>query len=330
MEGDVKFNISLADVISKTWKVFSGNFKEILCIILIVYIPVNILLYLSSINVSSFDSLRTHLRILQLLEALIGIIAAMAIIFITAEAINGGKLRVGQALGKAMGRWGPMVITNILMGIILIFLFILFIVPGIIWMVYYTFKDQVVALRGIKNKEALDYTKYIVKGNWWRVIGYSLVITLIPVVIAFPLSLSVSILTNYYAGIEPFEIIINTITDLMLSFTTVGMTVLFLDMEKYRMQNPVDDPSMYEIMNSFVNKGSALSEVSQVYGAPEASEELEGQDGTEGMGNGPDTNKKSEAMFESDLSCPICGIRITPNDTACPLCGSIIKKDEET
>ena len=259
MEEHDYMRLDLGDIISKTWKIYTRNFVSILIITLIIYVPINIILFFVSYANGEEISLPSYFRLIQLSESLFGIIAVFAIIFITAKAVGGERLSPGSALKMSFEKWGSGILTNIVQGFILFLLLILLIVPGLIWIVYYSFTSQIVALNDLKYKRALDYSKSLVKGNWWRTLGYSIVIALVPGAFAITISYSVSFATGGYNGIELLEIFINTMTDILLSFSTVGMTVLFLEMEKYRMPElPI--LNAYEQMNSFVNKGSEIDE----------------------------------------------------------------------
>lgn len=66
------------------------------------------------------------------------------------------------------------------MSAIVLALLLLLIIPGLILMIYYTFLYQVIALTDLKWKKALDYSKYIVRGSFWRVTGCMFAISLAP------------------------------------------------------------------------------------------------------------------------------------------------------
>lgn len=79
--------------------------------------------------------------------------------------------KIGGLLGVLLG-------TLILKALILVGAFALFIIPGFIWLNYYTFSDQFVLSRGLKFKQALDASKSMVRGRWWEILGVNLVVVL--------------------------------------------------------------------------------------------------------------------------------------------------------
>lgn len=68
---------------------------------------------------------------------------------------------------------------SILMGILLILLYLLLIIPGIIFTVYWIFAIYILMNEKLGIWESLKKSKQIVKGRWWRVFGYFLLLMLI-------------------------------------------------------------------------------------------------------------------------------------------------------
>ena len=73
----------IGQILSEGWMLYSQNFRVILPVILIVYIPINILLSLipvdNLIETQGFKGFRIYMRIIQLSEFLMGTIATIAI-----------------------------------------------------------------------------------------------------------------------------------------------------------------------------------------------------------------------------------------------------------
>ena len=107
MKNITKQEYSLGEVLSHAWRLFRDNFKLILFIILIIYIPINIILYYIPIDpiINEFgfwQGMRLYGRIVQFIEALIGIIATMAIIHVVNMAVQRKKVSLGDAFTKAV------------------------------------------------------------------------------------------------------------------------------------------------------------------------------------------------------------------------------------
>ena len=171
---------SLGNMLSGSWAICKGHFTTILAITLIIYIPINFVLSLlpndTLIDGQGLGGSGQYLQLAQALEALFGVLAIMAIAFVVEHSLTGESIGYRKALRLSFSRWGSVIGTSMLAGLILLGLTLLLIVPGIIWGVYYTFFVYVVALRSEGGKSALDYSKSLVKGHWWKVAGITAVL----------------------------------------------------------------------------------------------------------------------------------------------------------
>ncbi|WP_432404080.1 hypothetical protein [Wukongibacter sp. M2B1] len=230
---------TFGELVSKSWSIYQNKFTSILTITLLIYVPINIILYFVDNLTKNMNNFNIYVKTANLLETFIGIIATMGIALIVDSAINNNELSWSNALKRALSRWGSCFGTKFLAGLILIGLFILLIVPGIIWTLYYTFIVQVVVLKKIGGKEALDYSKSLVKGRWWKIFGIHCLYIIIILILSFSLGF-IDILF-----IEAFSIFTNTIIDIASAFFTVTITVLFLNLD--RIKESQDKNNVFEI-----------------------------------------------------------------------------------
>ena len=151
----------------------------------------------------------------------------MAVAFVVEHSLRGENIGYRQALRQSFSRWGSVIGTGILAGLIIFGLTLLLIVPGIIWGVYYLFIVYIVALRGQGGKKALDYSKSLVKGRWWRVFGVFFVVGLLTFVFILIVDLPfgfmpVNFLTDVLSGI---------LADIVWSFFTIATVLFFLNLD---------------------------------------------------------------------------------------------------
>lgn len=217
---------SIGRILSESWKMFIENFQVILIITLVVYIPINIILSLVPID-DSMEGFKLYLRIMQILEGLIGIIATMAIAYAIKNKLEGKVVNAAEALKKALSRWGAAVGTNIMLGIFLLGLTLLLIVPGIIYYVYWIFVSLVVVLNDKSGKDALDYSKKIVEGRWWRVAGYSIVFAMLGIIVGVVVSIPYWFLPENFL----INIVTDTLIDILFSFFIVALTIFFINFD---------------------------------------------------------------------------------------------------
>ena len=228
---------SIGEIFSNSWKLFTENFQLILITTLIVYIPINIIL--SFIPVGALmeqlgvaQGFKTYLRIVQLLEVFIGVIATMAISFAIKSKLDRKSIDFKTALKKSLSRWPAAIGTSILLAIFLIGLILLLVIPGIIYYNYWTFMIYAVIIYGKSGKKALDYSKSVVKGRWWKVFWYSLVFGTLSFIAGIILAIPSWFLPNNFI----VDTIFYTFIDVALSYFTVVGVVFFINFDETKKQ----------------------------------------------------------------------------------------------
>ena len=159
------------------------------------------------------------------LEIFIGLIAAIAIAALVEQAVEGEHLAWSSALRYGLARWLPALGTELLGALIILGLTFLLIIPGIIWAIYYAFSLYAVALRNMRGRGALAYSKGLVQGQWWRVCGILLMTSLLGQIVL----LAISALLLLIADNPVAEFIINSTIDVIAGFFTVVTVLFFLN-----------------------------------------------------------------------------------------------------
>ena len=238
MDKDINLTrYGLGRVIAVGWEQYRSHFRSILAIFLIVYIPINIGLsfvptdYL--IEQHGLRGLKIYMKIIQLTEFFIGVLATMSLAKLIEGSMSGQPITWQQSFRHALSRWGASVGTGLLAGLIILGMCLLLIVPGIIWGLYYSLFIYVVALRGLSGKQALDYSKAIVKGQWWRVFGYLLVINLLGAVAG----VIVVALFWFTPDNKMLSIASDTLTDLISALFLTMTIVFFLNNDSMRIRS---------------------------------------------------------------------------------------------
>lgn len=205
----------ISSLYKKSWELYRKNFLHILIIIIAVYGPLGLISYYIE---SNFDWL-ISMQLKSLIEQFIAIVATLSIIHMIID--EKGEWHTGVERG--FKSWGLMIITNISALVILTLLSFLFIIPGLIWAVYYTFAIQAVVLNKLWGKRALDYSKKVVEGNWWYILGVEVLSFSGLAIISFILALPFALLPDMY-----FSIIAEVIISLFMVFLPIVNTVLFV------------------------------------------------------------------------------------------------------
>jgi hypothetical protein len=229
-----KRKFCLGDILSGSWTVFKEHFKTVFLILLIVNVPIFIVESMIPDDESALEEGESGLlkmlgsSIISYASYAITVLATMGIAFVIEGALEGKKIPYDLALKRSLSRWVAVMLTGILAWLILLGLTLLFIVPGIIWAVYYTFYVLVVALRGKIGKPALNYSKSIVKGQWWWVFWVTLVLGILHLFILGFIALPFLLL----APRSLISQIIATPLGLIVSgFYTVTLVIFFLNLD---------------------------------------------------------------------------------------------------
>jgi len=222
--------ITLAELFEESWSILTGNWFSIIMVCLIVGIPVGILNYFFS-RLAESSSVEFIFGILKILLNLASGIAIIAIVYIAENSYNEKPpMTLRQSLQLAYKRWGSMFAASFLMSVIVFALMLLLVIPGLIWIIYYSFLYQVIALTDLKWKKALNYSKFIVRGNFWRVTGYMFAISLVPAGLNIFIYRYYSHLVTIYRELDYFMITTHVLSFILSAIIIVAATVLYLNL----------------------------------------------------------------------------------------------------
>jgi hypothetical protein len=229
----------LSDVIKNGWSVFCQQFKTIAILMLIVSLPVSIINYVMPEHILKLNYVEYSITIVELFLSIIG---ELGIIFLVDNVLKKEPVQMGwgDAINKSLTRFGTCAITSLLAGLIILGFCLLFVIPAIIPIVNYIFIMQVVALRGLRTKNALKYSRSLVKGRWWKIFWINLVLFLMVMVI--------SSLLEYVSIVLPkvFKIAIYAVSNIVEGGFTVATTILFLNLEYMSVKDENEVELLYQ------------------------------------------------------------------------------------
>lgn len=113
-----------------------------------------------------------------------------------------------EALKKSSPNFWKFFGLTIVLTISLVFLYILLIIPGIIFTIFWVFSMYIMVDKKVGVFESMKMSFRLVKGRWWSVFGYSLLILII------------ALATSFILGMIPFGGLISTliVTPVVLIF----------------------------------------------------------------------------------------------------------------
>jgi hypothetical protein len=224
-------NLTFWDFFTNALNIFKENFKIILLITLIIYIPINIFIfYLWELLINSpevtFEEFSNYIKIIWWLENIIWVIASIFIILLVKQYIDWEKIEFNILFKKSLNKWSNAVWANILYSIWVWLLLLLLIVPWIIFAVYWIFFIYALVLRDISPTKTFDYSKNLVKWRWFEIFWYG--------AFSFFSLFFLSLLLWFIPYIENIfvDISTNLILDLFHLFIVIIFTLKFLNIDK--------------------------------------------------------------------------------------------------
>lgn len=233
----------IGQILEHSWHIFRQRFKDFALLTLVIYLPLNLIEFsflayfrdnfrdflhetMPEMNAIMLPTNEIILLILLFLSSIgLSVLFTPSVAIIIEDHFYGDETNYIDALKKAFSRYWSLWKTFLIATAILSLLYLCFFIPGIVWGIYYIFIFTIVGLRNVDGKVALDYSKSLVKGQWWRVLGITLMLLLCNVVFALFIKALFFLAKDDLA----VNVIANTIASIGSTFFTVGMTIFFLN-----------------------------------------------------------------------------------------------------
>ncbi|MEK6925870.1 MAG: hypothetical protein AABW50_01185 [Nanoarchaeota archaeon] len=236
---------SFGDLFSDSLKEYSGKFTPILKLFLTLYVIPSILvaiivgvIFLTSSFSLPMDQLQDDFTGFSAFAMLKGgispifivLLVLVFIVYITASILlsisyihlslsKSKNISLSECLRVSKGLFWKYLGLCIVTLLALIGLFILLIIPGIIFMVFWIFASYALINEKLGIVDSLKKSKSIVKGRWWRTFGFLILLLLI--VVAF----------SFVIGLLPF--IGSLISSIIVQpFAVLFLKNFYLDMKK--------------------------------------------------------------------------------------------------
>lgn len=243
--------ITASDIISKSVSIYRENFALLFKYVLLLFAPVALFVPLSYLSekVPEQNAAFTAVSIL-------GFAAAIAFFFFelwfsaalirVIAGISEGRMPGGmkEELSQAKRLLLPLIRASILSALAIIGGFILLIIPGIIFSVWYCFSSYAVLLDGERKAgAALSHSRALVTGRWWavvwRLIAPAFVFAFITMLIQGVLGFVFVLGEAAPEGIQTvlgviLQLAIMCVSFLLAPLSTAAITILYLELKKSR------------------------------------------------------------------------------------------------
>lgn len=168
---------SFGDMMTRTSRLYRNTWRSILLVTLVLVVPFDLVVGFCDTFSYGDDALSVISSIVGLAQNVAVAFASPAVIYAMIIGMRDGReVPLGEALSWG-GRAGWRTLGyRIVYGLILIAGFLLLIVPGLLFMVWYALTDVVVAAEGRNHPGVFARSKELTEGNRWRLFGGLLVL----------------------------------------------------------------------------------------------------------------------------------------------------------
>lgn len=218
----------VSEILRFSWDVFKKYFFKITAIALTVYFPFYLLKYLLLMNKDVLTYQFLDRTFQMFLNLFIDFIVSYCIIKLTYQVIIDETESIGynSLFKQAFLNWSALFKINLMCTAIVFISSLIFVIPGIYFGVAYCLSIQVFVIRGVRGFEALQYSKNLLTGVWWRCFG---IILLTALILTIPVIINMVL---FYYLPDWAIILTDSILHVVLSYLTIVLTVYFIDLDK--------------------------------------------------------------------------------------------------
>lgn len=234
-------NLKFKELFKDSLSTFKLRFKLLFTLaIIFLYIPNVIFGIYSTIKISAVNSTATiqPVKMLQygitlipaaIIIQLLSLFFLICMIFILS---NDKKINLNKAIDKSKKFLGKSILLSLWLILLLFPLYLLFIIPGLIYSIYWSFSFYVLIIEKSAIKESLKKSKEMVFKRWWTVLFYGFLVALFTSLFTLIVDLILKLTIKTLSLIGISESIMTTIVHLLIfqmaaTFTTI-FTIIFM------------------------------------------------------------------------------------------------------
>lgn len=220
--------VSIKEIITKGWDLFSKNYQQFITPILIMIAPS--LLYYIAMFYSGPGFILLYLVLLAAM-IFVNIWVSVVLVLMADKLVKGQPIEMNKIFEVSFAKIPSYLLVAILTGLAVFGGFILFIIPGIIFAVWFGFSSYINLLEDKDNKgvAALKSSKALVEGRWLEVF-VRLVVPVLAVYIAIIIVMGIlGIIIAILAGAmsQYNQMLITNIVSSVFSLAFTPLMVLF-------------------------------------------------------------------------------------------------------
>ncbi|MFO8040196.1 MAG: hypothetical protein R6U67_12190 [Sodalinema sp.] len=235
--------LEVGDYFDMGWKIFKDNFSSFLTLALVIDLPLAIIQIFVPVSdnpeemANPSNSLALGFAVLLIVLSIVSILSAL---IMTESSVLNRPIEVASAIQQGFSRLIPSLLVVIVSTILVAVGFILLIVPGIYIANLLYFVLYAVALRG-QGLDALSYSRDLVKGQWWKIFGRSVLISfgfgVVTFVVMAVFGFAGLVVSQIPFAAELVSVVGSVISGLLAYLFVAITTIFFLNVDYVRHQN---------------------------------------------------------------------------------------------
>lgn len=234
--------LSANDIIHKSVDLYKQNIQLFFRYMIALFIPTAVLSVASIYITTTNQLVALVLSIIMIAAAVAALWISLSFIQIIANRYEGKEtMTMVDELKHTQKKIIPSILVSLLTAIAVIVGFVLFIIPSIIFMVWFSFVLHEIVLENKKTIEAMKASKALVTGRWaavlWRLIAPAVIFTLLTFIIQGILSFPTFFISENPSLIgmliNTFIILVTSAVSVLVTpLSTAAPTILYLELKK--------------------------------------------------------------------------------------------------
>ena len=245
------------ELISDSWNLYLKNWRKFLPFMLLTFLPTLILsalgtisLYLEMYLPSSSVASNIVILVVFVASMIFAVWVTIALTKTISDCVLAKPTQWKETFSASSDLIWPILLTSLLVTLSVIGGTLLFIIPGIIFAVWYSFSSYAVIVDGKKGLEAMRSSKALVVGRWWsiawRIFAAAFVFGFVNSAISFTLSSLTKLLPLPMFIQSASSNVFSSLTSAIIApLATAAVLILYQNAK----QNPVTQPTLPPTMS---------------------------------------------------------------------------------
>ncbi|MDD4901466.1 MAG: hypothetical protein PHS62_05225 [Patescibacteria group bacterium] len=179
--------------------------------------------------------------VIAIISLVLGLAAVIVCVYIACAAqagfilmLKNSSAKLGEAFQAGRNYAWPLLVVGLLTNILVLLWSILFIIPGIIFALYYSMGNFVLVVEDKRNMSALKRSKELVQNYWWPVLGRYCLIYLIAIIVMMILSWPLNMIKEHSVIFIILSLVVDIFNFLFGQFLVIFSYLIFKDLQQIK------------------------------------------------------------------------------------------------